>query len=133
MGRLCWLYLLVLFILLENTEGFRSCASVIRQRGHRVSRSALYDILSVFGGPKVEIEFPGGIQTIARTGEKMEKVTERAQYKDCKFVCREGWCSSCEHLLDGKKVRLCRLKVPKAERIQIEKYNWEEDPGIMGE
>jgi len=85
---------------------------------------------SILGGQQVEVSFPGGIATKAKSGEKLENVIKRANYNDCNFVCREGWCSACEHILDGKRVKLCQMKVPKQDSVQFEAYNWEEDEAL---
>ncbi len=37
------------------------------------------------------------------------------------FQCKQGTCSSCETLLDGKRVRTCITKVPDKKKITLKK------------
>eukprot|EP01041_Mallomonas_annulata_P001368 gene1368-2641_t len=37
------------------------------------------------------------------------------------FQCKQGSCSSCETMLDGKRVRTCITKVPEKNKITIAK------------
>ena len=37
------------------------------------------------------------------------------------FQCKQGTCSSCETLLDGKRVRTCITKVPDKKSIILKK------------
>lgn len=37
------------------------------------------------------------------------------------FNCKQGTCSSCEVMLDGKRVRTCVTKVPEKTKITVKK------------
>lgn len=37
------------------------------------------------------------------------------------FQCKQGVCSSCEVMMDGKRVRTCITKVPEKSKITVTK------------
>ncbi|CAM9572499.1 unnamed protein product, partial [Choristocarpus tenellus] len=58
-----------------------------------------------------DVVFPGGKKTTANSGEALKAVAKKARY-NAAYGCEEGKCGTCEHKVNGKKVRLCIGKVP---------------------
>jgi len=59
----------------------------------------------------VELVFPGNKKTKASSGSKLKDAAAKAKY-NAPYGCEEGKCGSCEHTVNGKKIRLCIGKVP---------------------
>ncbi|CAM9473679.1 unnamed protein product [Discosporangium mesarthrocarpum] len=58
-----------------------------------------------------DVAFPGGKKTTANSGESLKGVAKKARY-NAAYGCEEGKCGTCEHKVNGKKVRLCIGKLP---------------------
>ncbi|CAM9213118.1 unnamed protein product, partial [Hapterophycus canaliculatus] len=58
-----------------------------------------------------DVAFPGGKKTKANGGDALKTVAKKAGYKAA-YGCEEGKCGTCEHKVNGKKVRLCVGKLP---------------------
>lgn len=59
----------------------------------------------------IQVTFPGGKKTTAKSGEPLTKVAARAGFKPT-FGCKQGSCGACEVKMNGSKVRICKGKVP---------------------
>eukprot|EP00752_Nemacystus_decipiens_P005775 g5224.t1 len=58
-----------------------------------------------------DVTFPGGKKTKANAGAPLKTVAQKAGYKAA-YGCEEGKCGTCEHKVNGKKIRLCIGKLP---------------------
>lgn len=58
-----------------------------------------------------DVTFPGGKKTKANGGAPLKTVAQKAGYKAA-YGCEEGKCGTCEHKVNGKKIRLCIGKLP---------------------
>ncbi|CAM9729110.1 unnamed protein product, partial [Phaeothamnion confervicola] len=58
-----------------------------------------------------EVVFPGNKKTQANSGDALKAVAAKAKYS-CSYGCEEGKCGTCEHTVNGKKIRICIGKLP---------------------
>ena len=64
------------------------------------------------GGKKEAIEIKiCGKKVKAIPGQRMQDIVRSAR-APIKFDCEKGDCGSCESLVNGRKMRICKFKVP---------------------
>jgi len=59
----------------------------------------------------LQVVFPGNKKADVAPGSKLSDAVKKAKY-NAPYGCEEGKCGSCEHTVNGKKIRLCIGKVP---------------------
>lgn len=73
------------------------------------------------GPPKPSVEvIICGKKTQAIPGQRMRDLVT-ASRAPIKFDCGDGKCGTCESMVNGRKVRICKLAVPAKGPVKVEK------------